>query len=216
MSTLATPQPLVIRKGETFSRVLRWSSRPQQYLTITDVSRTAPCELTVPGHGLVDGWRIERITAVQGMRDINTHLLQGGNWIQTPLGMANENGLKVKVIDADTLQLPTVNAASYAPYQAGGVIEYYAPIDLAGYTARMQVRADPDATDVLLELTTENGRIALDNTLKTINLEIDVAEIDALLFERGVTTLEMVAGSGVVTLLFPNRPVIVGNTNVTR
>jgi hypothetical protein len=46
------------------------------------------------------------------------------------------------------------------------------PIIFNGYTARMQVRATTDSNTVILELTTENGRIELGDTDGSISLYI--------------------------------------------
>lgn len=54
------------------------------------------------------------------------------------------------------------------------------PINLTGYTARMQVRESVSAADVLIELTTENGRITLGGAAGTILLEIDADVMAAL------------------------------------
>lgn len=56
------------------------------------------------------------------------------------------------------------------------------PVDLEGYTARMQLRSAIDSADVVLELTTENGRIELGGVEGTIHLIVtatDTAAIDA-------------------------------------
>lgn len=59
-----------------------------------------------------------------------------------------------------------------------------APIDLTGYTARMQVRRTVDETgDPIIELTTENGGITLGEPLPTdgvVLLEISAADSAAL------------------------------------
>lgn len=46
------------------------------------------------------------------------------------------------------------------------------PMNLTGFTAKMQVRVMP-SDDLLVELTTENGRIELGGTAGTIRLLID-------------------------------------------
>lgn len=46
------------------------------------------------------------------------------------------------------------------------------PVDLTGYSARMQVRPEVDSPDVLVELTTENGYITLGGPLGTMDLYI--------------------------------------------
>ncbi len=212
----STPNALRIRKGETFSRVLRWESGPTIYKNITGATKAGPCVLSVASHGLPDGWRIKRIVSVVGMKQLNTHRLVAGVWVPTPLGEAFSNGLKATVLTAGTIELNEVNASGYDTYTSGGVIEVNTPVDLSGYTARMHMRDAFDSVTSLLELTTENSRIAIDNTLKTITLTLPVATVDAITWETAVATLEMVSGAGVVTLLIPNQPVIVGDTNVTR
>jgi hypothetical protein len=211
-----TQPALRIRKGETFSRVIRWEVGPTIYKNITGATKAGPCVLTVASHGLPDGWRVKRIVSVAGMKQLNTHKVVAGAWVETPLGEDFPQGLKATVTDANTIELNQVNASGFDTYTSGGVIECNTPKDLTGYTARMQIRASADADTVLFELTTENSRIVLDNTAKTIELTIPVALVDEIDWTSGVATLEMVADDGTVTLLIPNWPVLVGETNVTR
>ncbi len=75
------------------------------------------------------------------------------------------------------------------------------PIDLTGCTARMQVREEVESTAALLELTTENGRIALGGTAGTVNLLIDAGTTAAITWSGGVHDLEIVHPSGEVTRL---------------
>lgn len=74
------------------------------------------------------------------------------------------------------------------------------PIDLTGYTARMQVRRDIDATATLIELTTENGRITLGGEAGTITLNID-ADDTSDIPRPGVYDLELESASGIVIRL---------------
>jgi hypothetical protein len=65
-------------------------------------------------------------------------------------------------------------------------------INLTGYTARLQVRSDTDASTTLIELTTENNRITLnDPTTGVIQLYISAADTAALTFNTGVYDLEL-------------------------
>ena len=65
-------------------------------------------------------------------------------------------------------------------------------INLTGYTARLQVRSDTDASTTLIELTTENGRITLnDPTTGIIQLYISAVDTAALTFNTGVYDLEL-------------------------
>lgn len=75
------------------------------------------------------------------------------------------------------------------------------PIDLTGYTARMHVRPSVKAADVVVQLTTENGRIVLYPSLGKIELQLTAAVTETLPARACVYDLELVAPSGIVTRL---------------
>lgn len=103
---------------------------------------------------------------------------------------------------------------------AGGVGN---PYDLTGYTARMQVRTDYDSL-VLLEATTENGRIVLgkhpdtgtvDMTTGWIWVIISATDTDALdPSVKGKYDLEVESPEGVVRRLL--RGSVKVESNITR
>jgi hypothetical protein len=74
-------------------------------------------------------------------------------------------------------------------------------VNLTGYTARMQVRQSKASDTVLLELTTENGRITLGGAAGTIDLNLTATTTAAITWRRGLYDLELVASNGVVTRL---------------
>lgn len=55
------------------------------------------------------------------------------------------------------------------------------PVDLSGYAARMQIRPSVRSADVLLELNTENGGLALWGSDGSVTIAIDelVSELPA-------------------------------------
>lgn len=65
------------------------------------------------------------------------------------------------------------------------------PVNLTGYTARMQIRPTVGSDTVLMENTTENGRIALGGSAGTIDVTLG-ATITAELAKGGVYDLELV------------------------
>ena len=75
------------------------------------------------------------------------------------------------------------------------------PIDLTGYTARMQVRAKKSSDTVLVELTTANGRITLGGANGTIDLKIEATVTAGFNWTKGVYDLELESGAGFVTRL---------------
>lgn len=73
-------------------------------------------------------------------------------------------------------------------------------IDLTGYSARMQMRSAVTSNTVAMELTTANGRIAIDPLLGKITLQIAAADT-ATLSGTGVYDLELVNGAIVQRIL---------------
>lgn len=82
-----------------------------------------------------------------------------------------------------------------------------APINLTGYTARMQIRT-PDNGTILLSLTTENGGITLGGVLGTITLAITAAATAALNWVYGLYDLELIAPGGDVVALLEGRAIL--------
>ncbi len=79
-----------------------------------------------------------------------------------------------------------------------------AAYDIAGYTARMQVRETVNSASYIVALTTENSRIAIGNTANTkgqVTLTIDANTTANLTPGLYVYDLELVSGGGVVTRL---------------
>jgi hypothetical protein len=88
------------------------------------------------------------------------------------------------------------------------------PIDLTGYAARMQIRRSKASPDVLFELTTGNGRIAIDGAAGKVTLTITADESAAFTWRRGVYDLELEASDGVVRRLLEGAVEV--NREVTR
>ncbi len=184
--------PLHISAGATFSKVFRWGQPVRVYKPITGATKAAPCVLTVVGHGLPAGWPFW-VESVQGMIQINRP-----QWLEDRvLGPS----YRAVTPSSDTLELNEVNALDFAAYKVSGTVIYQLPVDLTGFTARAQIRESIDDVDPALSLTTENGGIVLDNTLKTITLLITSAQTTALAITSGVYSLELVDSAGAVTRL---------------
>lgn len=83
--------------------------------------------------------------------------------------------------------------------------ENNAPINLTGYTARAQARERVDSPTAFINLTTENGGIALGGAAGTITLSMSAAATASIVEESGVWDLEMIAPSGAVTRLLEGK-----------
>lgn len=178
---------LEIKQGATFKFVFRWETLPIIYRAISAVVAQAPVRITAVGHGLTDGWRVA-VVSVKGMLDLNAANSPPRDSQYHP----------ATVIDANTIELNDVNASRYSPYTGGGYVQFNTPADMAAYTARMTLRNRIGGT-LLLSLTTANGRIAIDDTAKTVTLNLSAAETEAITFTGAVYDLEMVSPTNVVT-----------------
>jgi len=72
------------------------------------------------------------------------------------------------------------------------------PIDLTGYSARMQVRADAASQVVLLELTTDNSGVVLAGKTGVVSLYVSVQGTANLGWQKGVYDVKLTAPSGEV------------------
>jgi hypothetical protein len=181
---------LKIVQGKTFQRVVRWEKEPFLFKAITAISKTAPARLTVTGHGLTDGWRVAPVS-VLGMRQINA---------PDPQKLRDADFHRATVIDANTVDLNTVNAAGFSTYTSGGYLQFYTPASLDGCTARLVIKNRVGGT-VLVTLTHADG-ITLNDTAKTIAFVFEAEDSADYTWTTGVYELEIEDASGVVTGLF--------------
>lgn len=191
---------LTIIRGQTFRYVLRWESKPFVYKAISSISKAAPMRVGSTAHGLPDGWRCAVVSA-QGMKEANSTTSRDEDGDFAPDVM-----LKATVIDANIVDFNGVNSAEYRTYTGGGYLQYYTPHDLTDYTARMQIK-DRVGGEVLLELTTEDGTILIDEEEHTITLLLDAEVTAAIEWEDGVTDLELVSPADEVDKLLVLEPV---------
>jgi len=75
------------------------------------------------------------------------------------------------------------------------------PVDLSGYTARMQVRRTVSSPDVLLEATTANNRLQISALAGQVSLVLPASVTEAIDWTRGRYDLELESPDGVVTRL---------------
>jgi hypothetical protein len=173
-----------IYQGSTFNEVLRWETLFKTYVPITAISKSAPLVVTAPTHGVPKEWRV-KFTNILGMVELNSI----------------ETYHQVTDVTTNSLTINTVNSLAYKDYISGGVLEYNTPVNLTGYTARMQIRNKVDSTTSIIELTTENSGIVLDNINKTILLQMSALTTSAFNFINAVYSLELVSSGGQVTTL---------------
>jgi hypothetical protein len=98
----------------------------------------------------------------------------------------------------DALTFNSINSLNYTTYTSGGILEYNVPVDLTSLTARMQIREKITSPSVILDLTTENNLIQINNILKTITFTIPATTTQLFTFKQAVYSLEIIRGTTVV------------------
>lgn len=185
-----------LHQGKTFQRIVRWEAPPFIYKAITAINNGAPMEITVPAHGVPEGWRVA-LTSVKGMDELNA----------AAIPPKNAEFRKASVVNANTIQLNSVVSADFKPYISGGYVVYYTPVPLAGYTARLTIKNRVGGT--VLKALTSPTDIVIDDIAKTIALSISAADTAAFAKGTYVYDLEMVSAGGVVTLLLSGKLTVV-------
>ncbi|MBL4833664.1 MAG: hypothetical protein JKY26_06770 [Pseudomonas sp.] len=127
-----TQLALVIHKGATFRARLRVMQPTPEYRDITAIIAAAPVQLTVD-HGLPTDWPIW-IERVRQLTALNRAPIQ-----QQPHF--------ARVVDAETLEISTINAAG--TNGTGGQIVYYPPLPLTGATAELTLYEKGEAVGTL-------------------------------------------------------------------
>lgn len=172
---------LTIRKGETFNYSLRWMCEPLRFIYIQDVAPTMPLTLTVPGHRLKTGTPVDLVKVTGKTQDV-----------------AAEN-VKVIVIDDKTVQLDS-DEIGLKLFKNADYMRVYTYVDLTGLTARCYFKQKVGG-DILFEMTTENGRIEVDeeNLFISMNIPADVTE--KLTFKKAKYDLELVQSNYVIRII---------------
>lgn len=203
---------LIVTKGKTFSRVIRWAVTPYVYKAITAITKAAPAAITSATHGIPTGWPVA-VVSVKGMTQINAVIPSDPRLFYTV-------SHKATATDANTVSFNDINSADFSTYISGGYLQYLTPVDMANYTARMSIkdrvggtelfRLDTTTTAAVLPYTHAQPRIVLDNANKVITLTIHAEDTAVMPFTKGVYDLELVSSGGVVDLLLSGNISVVG------
>ncbi len=168
---------LLIVQGSTLRDTLRLMQPRYEYRPITSLGGS-PLRLTVD-HDLPGNW-LAWVQGVNGMQNINRS--------------QREKPHRVTVVDASTLEINALSAFGLNP--SGGQLIYKPPVDLTGASARMQIREQVGGA-VLLELTTENGGLAIAGP-GTITRTLSATQTAALAWTEAVYDLEVQYPDGTV------------------
>ena len=191
-----------IVKGTTFSMAVFWEDRDNLLrFPISAISlATGVPVLTVVDFDLPTGWR-GFVSLAEGMRQINAKN-------NPPM---SEDWRVLKVLSPTSVELsgvvPVDGGRKWPAYTGGGFLYVYAPVDMTGYEARMDVvdKAGPDGVVLISSEVDAAPNDVINLTVEPLNnrviITIDAADTAALTFKRGVTDLELVSSTGVVSKL---------------
>lgn len=178
---------IAITKGRTFEFTYRYADSALVYKAITGMPNALPVQLTIPSHGIPDGWPIT-IEGIKQPLELNSDSEECcGTYFAT-------------FVDINTIELNRTNASAWRPYTSGGAVVYHSPYDLAGHSARMQIR-DRVEGSVLLTLSSDastdpDGSITIDTALSSISVKLDPTVTAAITWSRGVYDLELITPDG--------------------
>ena len=116
------------------------------------------------------------------------------------------------VIASRTATTFTITNGATGAYISGGLA--YAPVNLTGYTAELQIRSLPSSPDAVLTLNTSNGGITI--TALTGNLQVHATANQTRNIDEGTYyyDIEITSVSGIVTRLAQGQVVV--SPEVTR
>lgn len=172
-------------QGSTFKEYLRWESAEKGYAAISGITKAAPMVITATGHTVPEGWRF-KVTNVSGMKEINSSDIYH----------------TASTVGVNSITVNAINSLGFTDYVSGGVVEYNKPNNLFGVTARMQIREKASSTTLIEELTTENGKILIDNVLKTITILLTDTITSAYTFSSAVYSMELIVSGEVIPFIF--------------
>lgn len=180
---------LCIVQGATFSKALNWYGGGKVCNLIEGLIPGCPTQITITGHGLPSASDTPVfIKHVKGAKNVNT---------------TDDKPVVATYIDADNFYVDADTVGQ--TYTANtGLVTYFAPKDLTGYTARMQIREDiDDATEIIELLSPTDIDISIADARITITIADDVTS--TFTFEEAVYDLELEDSNGVTTRLIEGR-----------
>lgn len=176
---------LKIYQGSTFRETFRWESQTKAYVSISNITKSAPCIITTSNtHNIPTSWRF-RVTDVAGMNQIN-------QTTEDQFYLAN-------TVTSNTITINTLNSINFNNYTSGGTISYNVPVSLANFTAIFQMRENINSTTTLKQLTSApNQGIVIDDTNKLITITINATDTSNFNFPSAVYGLELTSPTGEV------------------
>ena len=163
---------IALTAGASLDVAIRQEQTTLAFKAITGMSQTAPLRVTAAGHGLPNGWR----AGVQNAK--------GSTAFNVPWNRVRDADLqRVKVVDADTIEFPAINASGWSAWTSGGELVFYPPLDLSIYTAADLIVTNPYSGDETT-FTRAAGKLEIDTATASVWLRLTAA--DTAIFYDGI------------------------------
>lgn len=193
---MAPEVDLIIYRGKTFEFGFLYADDEPRQVLITGMPSKVPLRLTVPGHGLPEGWPFW-VSCVKTPAELNTSV-----YSDDAFEVMGAEPYLVKVVDANTIEVPGVVASCWKAFSGPGVLITRPPVDLTGWHCRAQVR-DKVGGNVLFSWNSDpaqnpDGEAVVDVALGAFFLKMDAGTASALDWKRGRYDAEAIAPNGEV------------------
>jgi hypothetical protein len=169
-----------IAQGTTYIQLYGWGGDPIVYKAVSALVRLIPLTLTVPGHGVPDGYSVAFTNFMSG--------LTADEWPPD-----DDDFYQATAVDADTLAFNSVDGSRFGTYATGGIVAYYTPLSLIGATGTITVKLDG-----VIVLSTP---LALNDATKRITATLTPAQTAALAVGNYTYFVEVVDSGAAVTML---------------
>lgn len=184
--------PLTIYQGKTLEFALQYAEDRFTYCDIASVPSLAPVRLSVPSHGIPDGWPVT-IQCVRRPDELN------GDYLAT-------------VIDDDTIEINDLVGSCWRhQWSAGGHVRYPTPQDITGWSARATLRRRVGDDSAVLTFHSDpaqnpDGLIIVDPAEHSFTLKLDETAAKQLTPMVGVWDAEAIDPAGNVFALVALSP----------
>lgn len=187
---------ITITRGKTFEFGFLYAGDDVRQVLITGMPSQVPLRLTVVGHGLPEGWPFW-VSCVKSPAELNSGVDSNDAY-----EVMEADPYYVKVVDADTIEVPGVIASCWKAFSGPGVLLTRPPVDLTGWQCRAQVR-DKVGGEVRFSWHSDpaenpDGVIDVDVALSQFVLKIDASTAEGLSWKRGKYDVEAIAPGGEV------------------
>lgn len=182
---------LRIQQGATLEFVLQCARPELAYAAIQAITKSGPAVITAADHGVPDGWPVA-IASALGMTQINA--------ANSP--PKDKDFTVATAIDGDTISLNGINSSGFGTHTANtGYVVYRSPMDLAGSTARGQLRDKIGGALLFADLNSSGGGLVIDTAKRSVTVTISDALTAAITTKKAALSVELVTAAGKVVRL---------------